>query len=347
MQDLGQLLRFYSADCQPTAIEPLGSAGGMSGAQFWRVRCPRGTLVLRRWPTEHPTSDRLKFIDAVLNHAAANGIGFIPIPIATRAGTTFVDHAGHLWELAPWLPGIADYEQSPSDEKLRAAMTALARFHNAVADYSAPSESAAVQRAAGSSAIPRRLARLRELSRGESAQLQAAIRDTPWPEFAALARQFMAALPNAIPRAVAALEPLGHEALPLQPCLRDIWHDHVLFTGSEVTGIVDFGAVDLDTPATDLARLLGSLPQSSPLPFREGLGEGSIPHDTWQAGLAAYSAIRPLSTQERHAITALNTANPILAGCNWIRWIYIDHRQFENPAQILTRFQRLLSHLGA
>jgi hypothetical protein len=38
---------------------------------------------------------------------------------------TFLSHEGHLWELAPWLPGAADYEKSPRVEKLRAAMSAL------------------------------------------------------------------------------------------------------------------------------------------------------------------------------------------------------------------------------
>ena len=70
----------YPTDCQPSHIEPLGSAGGMSGAQFWRITAPRGTLCLRRWPIEHPSPERLQFIHAVLRHAAASGIA-----ISTRA----------------------------------------------------------------------------------------------------------------------------------------------------------------------------------------------------------------------------------------------------------------------
>jgi homoserine kinase type II len=132
----------------------------------------------------------------------------------------------------------------------------------------------------------------------------------------------------------------------MQPCLRDIWHDHVLFTGNEVTGLVDFGAADIDTPATDIARLLGSLAGSPPLPFREGPGEGSPQRNIWQIGLEAYSATRPLSESELLAVFAINAANPILAGCNWIDWLYIQRRQFGNPAQILTRFQRIVAQLS-
>jgi Ser/Thr protein kinase RdoA (MazF antagonist) len=104
----------------------------MSGAQFWRITAVRGasdqgprTLCLRRWPPEHPSPDRLTSIYAVLLHATERGITFLPVPIATRDGRSFVEHAGSLWQLEPWMPGSADYEHSPRVEKLRAAMRAL------------------------------------------------------------------------------------------------------------------------------------------------------------------------------------------------------------------------------
>jgi Ser/Thr protein kinase RdoA (MazF antagonist) len=110
--------------------------------------------------------------------------------------------------------------------------------------------------------------------------------------------------------------------------LRDVWHDHVLFSRDEVTGMIDFGAVDFDTPAVDVARLLGSL-----------VGDDA---EGWQAGLAAYTAARPLSHDETRAIAALDAAGTVLAGCNWIRWIYTDGRRFENREQVVARFAKLL-----
>ena len=341
MDILSSILCRYPRDCRPARIEPLGSAGGMSGAQFWRITSPRGTLALRRWPIEHPTPDHLRFIHAVIHHATNRGVDFLPVAITTCEGESFTQHAGHLWELAAWMPGTADYELSPNDAKLRAAMTTLAQFHNAVANFAPPPEVAATLRAAGSSAIPRRLARLHALTHGEFNELSSSINDSTWPEFASIARQFIATMPRAVPRAIAELEPLANIALPMQLCLRDIWHDHVLFTGNEVTGLIDFGAVDNDTPTTDIARLLGSLAGEPSLPFRERPLEVSNRSDIWREGLAAYSATRPLSRNESLAVFALNTANPILAGCNWIRWVYIERREFANSHQIITRFQRL------
>src|SRR5262245_15833797 len=285
MSEIDQILSHYAAAGPFVRIEPLGNAGGMSGAQFWRLTTPRGTLVLRRWPSEYPTSERLRFIHAVRNYATRNGVSFLPVPIATRDGDTFIEHGGYLWELAAWLAGTADYERSPSDEKLRSAMAALAQFHLATADFGAGQPHPAARRTARAPAIIKRLDRLRALAGGGVAELSRAIDDATWPEFAALSRQFITALPQAIPPAIAKLEPIAEVPLPLQPCLRDIWHDHVLFTNDEVTGLIDFGAIEIDTPSTDIARLLGSLAGEASLLFRERPIEALDRKNIWQKGL--------------------------------------------------------------
>lgn len=334
MNDARKVLDRYPADCQPSQIEPLRSAGGMSGAQFWRIDSPRGKLVLRRWPIEHPAPDGLRTIHSVLRHVFAHGLKIVPVPIATTGSETFLTHAGRLWELTPWLEGVADYEKSPSAAKLQAAMTALAQFHLAAADFN---DSPRFQRGARggffapSPAITRRLTQLRELQTGGINVLAQSISNTTWPELAPLAREFLIALPRIIPNAIAKLAPLADVPLPLQPAIRDIWHDHVLFDGNRVTGLIDFGALQIETPSGDIARLLGSL-----------VGDDA---DGWREGIATYAAIRPLTEQETAAVSALDTSGTILAGCNWIRWIYIDGRQFENPDQIRARFAKLVDRI--
>jgi Ser/Thr protein kinase RdoA (MazF antagonist) len=134
-----------------------------------------------------------------------------------------------------------------------------------------------------------------------------------------------------VPLVIGQLAPLADVPFALQPCIRDVWHDHVLFDGDRVTGFVDFGGMQIDTPATDVARLLGSLVGDKPAGRRDGL--------------AAYAAVRPLSEQEAAAVTALDAAGTVLAGVNWIRWIYLDGRQFENHLQVVHRFGRILVRL--
>jgi homoserine kinase type II len=337
MFDLSYVLNCYPVDCRSAEIVALGSGGGMSGAALWRLSTPRGDLVLRRWPPEHPSPERLSFIHDVLYHAARRGATFLPLPIATSNGRSFVEHAGHLWELAPWLPGVADYEQAPRPAKLCAALTTLAQFHEATTDWkqadraSEDTATALTKLKQPSPGIARRLTRLQELQAGGASELASAVTDTVWPALALSARQFVALLPRSVPIALRLLAPLADVPLALQPCIRDIWHDHVLFVGDEVTGLVDFGAIDVDLPAGDVARLLGSLVGDDP--------EG------WQRGLDAYTAVRPLSAEDRQAIVALDASGTVLAGCNWIRWIYVDGREFADRPQVERRFRRLLGRL--
>jgi Ser/Thr protein kinase RdoA (MazF antagonist) len=324
-RDIAAVLANYPPDCQPNGMESLGAAGGMSGAQFWRLTTPRGGQILRRWPIEFPPPERLRFIHAVLRHAASRGIAFLPIPATTRNGDSFVEFAGHLWELAPWLPGTPNYAASPTVEKVESAMKALAKFHVAASDFPTTPVSGL---ATGSSAITSRMERLNELIQGGQRDLAEAIVEDHWPELAPLAREFLILLQRALPHAVSRHEPLTKLQFSLQPCIRDVWYENVLFTGNEVTGIVDFGAMDIDTPACDVARLLGSL-----------VGPDATRR---KIGLAAYDSVRQLSASELLAVDAFDTDIVILAGCNWIRWIYVDRRQFENSEKICQHFRRIV-----
>jgi homoserine kinase type II len=317
----------YPSDLRAADIEPLGMAGGLSGALFWRITLPQQEFILRRWPGEHPTPERLRFIHAVLRHACDRGIAFIPLPLATRDGQSFVGYDGHLWELGPLMPGAADFERNPSTEKLQAAMRTLAQFHLAVADFDATRFNTPQP----ASPIWRRIARLTQPHPEGIVALARAVTDSIWPELAPLAREFVAALPGAAMRALAFLEPVSSAALPLQPCIRDVWHDHVLFTGDKVTGIIDFGALDFDTPAVDIARLLGSL---------AGDDRGR-----WQNGIDAYTTVRPLSPEERAALPAFDASATVIALANWVRWIYIERRHFENRPQVVARFAALLNRM--
>jgi homoserine kinase type II len=220
---------------------------------------------------------------------------------------------------------VANYEKSPSDARLRSAMRSLATFHVLVRDY--PIDTARSV-AGGPSAAARHLARLRELSQRGVEELNRVLEDATWPELTKPARRFVSLLPTCLPRAIGKLEPLAGHAFRMQPCLRDIWHDHVLFTVDEVSGIVDYGAIDIDTPATDIARLLGSL-----------VGDDAI---KWRVGIDAYSQVCSLTPEEEQATRALDASGLILAGCNWLRWIGAENRQFENRAQIVARFGRIV-----
>ena len=128
------------------------------------------------------------------------------------------------------------------------------------------------------------------------------------------------------------LIPWSTRFLPLQPCVCDLWHDHVLFTGDAVTGMIDFGSMKIDHVAVDLARLLGSL-----------VGADA---ELWEAGLSAYRQIRPLNSDERELACILNRTGTILAATNWLRWLYLEKRRYEDADAVRVRLSHLVTTLG-
>jgi homoserine kinase type II len=329
--DLDCVLSAYPAECWPRGVESLGSAGGFSGALFWRLDTLRGPLCLRRWPDEYPGPERLSFIHSVLDHVHARGFTAIPVPIRTMAGESYCAVDGHLWELTAWLPGIADYLAKPTADKLAAAMSALAHWHLAAADY--PRAGDIEGQSAG---LQSRLAHLSRLRPDGLAQLSIdaetkAVKEPEWRELGGLATRLIAGFFRIAPAVAAKLAKAASIRVPLQPCIRDIWHDHVLFETNRVSGIIDFGAMRIETVAGDLARLLGSL-----------AGDDLV---AWQQGLAAYKAIRPLSDGEAALVPVFDESAMLLAGFNWLDWVAVSRRQFDDPAEVIRRLQTIVNRL--
>ncbi len=322
-----RVLQAYPQDCQPVQAEYLAGAGGFSGASFWRLKTARGMLCLRCWPREHPSRERLEFIQAVLWHVHQEGFRRLPLPLETRTHAGYVCEAGRLWELTPWCPGEADYHRKPCPAKLQAALAALAQFHHAAASFPLPNSSHEV-----SPGIAERFERLQGWSAGRLEELNAAIGPRDWPELEFRAREWLALVRAAIARVQPNLAKTVVLAAPLQPCIRDIWHDHVLYLGDEVSAFVDFGAMRPDSVAADVARLLGSMAGDDPR--------------AWEAGLAAYQRIRPLSDAETTLAGAFDQANTVLAGLNWLEWIYLERRHFENRQAVLERLDWNLPRLA-
>jgi Ser/Thr protein kinase RdoA (MazF antagonist) len=325
--DYRPVLAYYPPPFRPATAEFLGAAGGFSGALFWRLATPRGPLCLRRWPREHPSQERLEFIQAVLWHVWQEGFRLVPLPLETLRHAGYVRHADHLWELSPWMPGRADYLAHPSPRKLEAALAALARFHLAAASFPLPDPGPCL-----SPGIGERAEQLADLRRGGLARLKSAVRQAGEDGPCSRAWQLLELAPLAADRVYATLRAVAHVAVALQPCLRDIWHDHVLYQEEAVSAFVDFGALRAENVATDVARLVGSLAGDDG-PARE-------------RALAAYEAVRPLSANEARLVAAFDESGVLLSGVNWLTWIYLQGRQFADPKAVADRLDQNLARLA-
>ncbi len=332
---LHQVLAAYPAACRPRRIEPLGQAGGFSGARFWRLETPQGTLCLRRWPPEYPDTGQLRFIHQVLQHVRRRGFLLAPVPLATsgRSGQTFTRQGSLLWELTCWLPGKADYHQRPSRAKLFAAMQTLARFHLAASDFPAGKNLTGKNLTGPSPQIQSRCQMVEQWRSGDINRLLAKIDGGGWPELQPVAQRLVQQFEAGSGVLSTRLRGAGRIAVPLQPCIRDVWDRHLLFEGDRVTGLIDFGAMKIDTVSTDIARLLGSLAADN--------------REDWQAGLDAYQQLRPLSPSEQELIGTFDFSIVLLAGLNWLRWIYLENREFPDKRAVFSRLTAILARLDS
>jgi Ser/Thr protein kinase RdoA (MazF antagonist) len=261
----------------------------------------------------------LNEIHALMRRAA--GLDFVPRIIATERGASHVAVGGRLWELTTWQPGTADFECDPSAAKLEAACVALARLHCAWAELPARVSicPAARRRLDALDGWPERLA--------AGWNVPAIVGDpvVPWADRAV--SELRRHLPGVRPRLARWLR----DAVPVQPCLCDVWHDHVLFTGDRVTGLVDYGSVKDDHVACDLARLLGSLVG----------GDARLR----AAGIEAYRRVRPLAEVEIALIDDLDWTGTVVAAANWLRWLYLEGRGYSDREAVADRLARIVRRL--
>lgn len=320
------MLAHYPGEFRPEQIELLGSAGGFSGAVIWRISPPDRVLCLKRWPAEYPSVEGMQFIHGVLLQVARQGFGLVPVPCQDRLGRSFIPYQGHLWELTPWLPGIADFRRNPQPSRLQAALRVLAEFHRAAAIY--PEYATRMGKSPG---VRQRLERVRRYAAGDLEQLGRCIVPVVWPDLCDRARHAVTRARICLGPVQVLLETACDCEMPLQPCIRDVWHDHVLFTGDQVTGLIDFGAMQVESIAADVARLLGSLAHD----------DASL----WRAGLAAYESIRPMHQAEKALVTVFDRSGALLAALNWAEWLYRERRGFRDPDDVARRLDEVLTRL--
>lgn len=333
------VLGHYSRSIDIQTIASTTPYRGFSGADVWRLDAPRHSWALRRWePNGRLPSVRLRGLHWLLDHVRQCGVAFVAVPLRTDSGETLLSTAEDLayWQLEPWLPGTADFRAHPNEIRLRAALGALARWHQAVATF-VPNEenrewfgSAA---AAPSPAIGERWHRLREFTPDDFSRLNREIEQSPAGEQRTLCRelaQYIHGLRSPISRELQALQ---HQRFALQPCLRDIWHDHVLFTGDAVTGLIDASACRMENVATDLSRLIGSLVED------DAAG--------WRIALDAYQQHRTLCLTEENLVRALDRSGVLLGALTWLQWLYQSDRRFEEPDKVVQRLRHFQRRLAA
>lgn len=315
----------------PVAIEKmrfLGNGGGLSGARIWQMTGQRGSFCLREWPQPYPDSDKLREIHRCQIWARKKGLEFVPAVVIIGSGEmahlaakdppTFVMAEGHFWELTEWLPGLANYWESPSQERLKASAKALANLHLVWRELTRSLSSLTVPAKVQGDQVPAiadRCAKLRNLNVQVVVEMQEKLErfnEMPWymP-----AKEILRQIDGLKPTLYSALAYWHKYTFPCQYVLRDVWHDHVLFRGDHCTGLIDYGSLRVDTVATDLVRMLGSLTKSDP-------------DSDWDIAVEAYQEVAELEEVELAILRDLYESSVVLSGIQWIQWLAVEGKAF-------------------
>ena len=299
-------------------IEPV-IASGFSGAGVWKIMDAQGKqFSVKR--LGNLTTDHLVWIHRVLLHTIACDCDFVARPQRTDGGMSYLQTDDGVWEVCTWMPGKANCGQPPSDARLEHAMKSLARFHQSAAQVNFDFRPS-----------PGVKTRLNQLAEVEKTVTSIQVPPHQYPTLTNLLMGLKQLPPNLLQSHTNALGQFAKQTLPLQPVIRDLRSDHLLFTGEELTGLIDFDAMQMETIALDLTRSLGSL----------------VPDDNvrWQAALNAYNSVRQIQPAEMELIKILDPINTILSTLNWLKWIVIEQRRFENTEAVESRLQELNQRL--
>lgn len=302
-------------------------AAGFSGARIYKLHCTAGVFCLRAWPPRSLPAERIRGLHRLLAFVHQQGVTQVSVPVATVTGATLIEHDSRYWQLEPWMPGRADYWQEPSEARLRSIVTCLRNWHRAADGFSpiiSERQWFSGRRSGPSAAVADRYERICDWTPARIAALRAGIPRLHNDTFRKTARTIVDNFLRTAPQIAAELEFVRLRSYRLQPCLRDVWHDHFLLTGDEVTGLIDPSACRTDNVAVDLARLLGSL-------LADDIAQ-------WDFALDVYHADHPLTLDERALVLLLDRSGIVLSGMNWLDRLVL---RCQSPPRIETVLQRL------
>ncbi|MDB4614120.1 aminoglycoside phosphotransferase family protein [bacterium] len=334
-----EILSTFSAKFRDLRFSGYQPEQGFSGARVVRLTGDVGQFCLRQWPARCPPVTRILALHQLLRHVFNHGVKQVAVPIVTTNEQTISEWRGRLWQLEPWMPGVADWNDAPSLVRLKNTMRCLAQFHTAARTFACPPNATQwfhCQAAVRSPAVVERWKLLHGWLNGGFDGIQRMIVNDTDQVFSDLATQLVALAREVGPRVLQQLRQAQDLLIEVQPCLRDAWQDHILFTNDEVSGLIDANACRIENVASDLARLLGSL-----------VGDDCVQFAT---AVDCYSTYHPLSSDERTLIGVLDRSSVVLSGLTWLRRRYgennSDDIQWERVVQRLFTFRDRLLHLA-
>lgn len=318
------------------------AAGGLSGSPVAQVVLPGGEQWAAKMLPAGIPLERGCWQHALMQHLRAGGLGCVPRVASLADGSTFWrDGEGCCWEMVAWMPGTPQLRPTPAEAE--AAVQTLAALHASASQF-APTPArlgpppALLERCMQAQQL-QASPWTRRLQPGTGPSLDAAGDQAVVPR-----GQITNSLQKAAERLAAdgppALAALAHLRVPttlLCGVVRDLTAEHVLFRVApdrppQVSGVIDFHAARVDTPACDLARLLASW--HAGLPPAERIQEAVA---WYLAGWPAGASAAPPATTLARLVEVLAATGVVLGLDNWVRWLVEENRTFPDGKAVAAR----------
>lgn len=322
-------------------VQPL--APGMSGALVFRCS-GQPTRVLRRWPL-NTTTARVREIHQQLV-ALSQRVDWIPklIHIGFGRETFLLDASGGIWELASWMPGRPVSEDAPVETIGRGAAS-IAMTHDALLASGCWMNPAP--------AIVERLERLRQLRDALPVCFRGSLSGRVPPDvvnpLSTAINELQRFWPESLHHFETRLTPWSRTAVPVQYVLRDVHREHILFEGGRVRGIIDFDAMRIDTPATDLARWATSFQafRQDPDGTLDRVVADYFQNRTFHTSSGGERISPPRGSEFRTLLTTLAEVSLWISLANWVVWLVNESRQFPDFQLVSQRIRRLTESVQA
>jgi Ser/Thr protein kinase RdoA (MazF antagonist) len=332
-----EVCRQFVSIASSAGVVPI--AGGFSGASVWRIEDGDRTYALRRWPAIGAEPARLHGLHRLLKLVWSQGLDEVAVPLPSASGQSLIRVQGELWQLEPWMPGIANFHADPNSERMEVTMCRLARWHAAARLFVPlePERPWFESRMAQPVGLSERLLKLTEWQSGPSDTIGRCLTQsvrhysTQSASTMDLLLEIYAWVQRIVQPVTETLKPLMVQPVWQHPCLRDIWHDHLLFSGNRLTGLIDPGACRTDHFTADLSRMLGSLLEDD--------------RTAWNKALDIYQTFQPLTLHDWNLLAAYDQSGVILSGVTWLQWLIIGGRTFQDPNVIEARLKIILRRL--
>lgn len=267
---------------EPSQIAFHQLSGGHSKSPIWLVvlnldHVSELNLVFKLHNQQDLSTSKLNWIGEALQYCHDSGFKLVPRQIyvepvpATRKENLVV-------EMLTWQPGTP-LGPNTSNDWIRKAISAQLEFHNYLSGHSESIRGT-------SRAIAKRI------------QLLESLDPTKLSVFNFDAKKLRDQLLDG-------LIPLASKTMNLQPIQVDARPEHFLIAEDKLSGIIDFSAMAIDTPAVDLARLVGEL----------SLGDNL----KWQM-LVSHYLDQSDADFNQQLIQLLDWSGALLGIANWINW---------------------------